>query len=42
MRSEQNCEDLVNQTKQFSIDKNLEGRDFKTLRLRKKKILAGE
>lgn len=42
MRSEQGCKDLVDQTKLFSIENNLTGRDFSQIRLRRKKIMPGE
>ncbi|KAL5233556.1 hypothetical protein ACI65C_000966 [Semiaphis heraclei] len=42
MRSEQGCKDLVDQGKLFSIENNLTERDFAQVRLRRKKMMAGE
>jgi len=42
MRSEQSSKELVDQTKLFSIENNLTEKDFCQVRLRRKKIMAGE
>ncbi|KAL4153600.1 hypothetical protein QTP88_001487 [Uroleucon formosanum] len=42
LRDDDKCQNLINEGKSFAKDQNLTERNFKEVRLRKKKIMPGE